>query len=124
MPYTLKLVWCPSIKPYSISFILIAISWVAYIICLSQGIDYGTGVLTVLPETLRDFGAMNSELFREGQVWRLITASILHVDLLHITMNTLSILFFLTRLEKIYKPQYILALVLTSSITGKKYEKM
>jgi membrane associated rhomboid family serine protease len=43
-------------------------------------------------------GAVEPTMVSEGQVWRLLTAAFLHNDLTHIVMNTLSALFFLTRL--------------------------
>lgn len=47
-----------------------------------------------------------------------MAAALLHVDLLHITMNSLSILFLLTRLEAIYHPLLIIVLLLISAIAG------
>ena len=94
----MKLIWCPTIKPYHPSFIYLITFWALYIICLTQGIDTSTGVLTVDIQVLIDFGAMKRDLLENGEIWRLITAAFLHIDLLHITMNSLSILFFMTRL--------------------------
>jgi membrane associated rhomboid family serine protease len=50
-----------------------------YIVCLSQGIDTTKYmVLAPWPQTLRDFGAFNYQLLKDGEVWRLITAAFLH----------------------------------------------
>lgn len=54
----------------------------------------------------------------EGQIWRLVTAAFLHADLLHITMNTISMLFFLSRLERCYSTKVIIPFVLASAICG------
>ena len=66
---------------------------------------------------LIDFGAAKGNLVKGGEVYRLITASFLHVNLLHITMNSISILLFVSRFEKIYGWQTPLVL-LVASITG------
>ena len=55
-------------------------------------------VLAPYPQTLRDFGAFNYQLLKDGEVWRLITAAFLHSDLLQIIMSSISILFFVTQL--------------------------
>ena len=70
-----------------------------YIVCLTRGIDTSQDmVLAPYPQTLRDFGAFNYQLLKDGEVWRLITAAFLHSDLLQIVMSSISILFFVTQL--------------------------
>ncbi len=54
-------------------------------------------VLEVQNSVLVDFGAARGDLVKSGQVYRLITASFLHITLLHILMNSISLLIFLTR---------------------------
>ena len=69
-----------------------------YIVCLTQGITKANyEVLEVQTAVLIDFGAALGTLVKGGEVWRLITASFLHVTLLHIVMNSISLLIFLTR---------------------------
>lgn len=122
IPYTLKIVWCPSIKILSISVFFCVAIWVIYIFCLTQGIDSSTGrqirVLGPTYETLRKYGAVERQLIKDGEVWRLITAGFLHADLMHISMNTLSILFLLTRIEAIYNPLIVGAFMLISLVAG------
>ncbi len=38
-------------------------------------------------ETLKHFGATNSQLILEGQWWRLVTGTFVHITLLHIALN-------------------------------------
>jgi hypothetical protein len=38
IPYTLKLVWCPTLKALSVTTFILAAVWALYIICLTQGI--------------------------------------------------------------------------------------
>ena len=98
---------------------MLIIIWALYIVCLTQGIDYDKEeVLTIDIQVLIKFGAMKRDLLENGEVWRLLTAAVLHINLLHITMNSLSILFFMTRLEKIYNPLYIVLLMFVSAISG------
>ena len=68
-------------------------------------------------QVLIDFGAALGTLIKEGQVYRLITATFLHVNLMHIIMNSISLLIFATRFEKIY-PLMTPVVLLVSSITG------
>jgi rhomboid protease GluP len=74
-------------------------------------------VLEVSTDVLIDFGAALGTLVQEGQVWRLLSAGFLHVNLLHILMNTVSLLIFLTRFEKIY-PLHTPVILVVSSVTG------
>ena len=58
---------------------MLLVIWVMYIVCLSQGIDTTKYmVLAPWPQTLRDVGAFNYQLLKDGEVWRLITAAFLH----------------------------------------------
>lgn len=69
-------------------------------------------------QTLRQFGAFNYQLLKDGQVWRLIVAAFLHQDLLQITMSTISILFFVTQLEQCYNPLIMGVVMIVSAISG------
>jgi membrane associated rhomboid family serine protease len=46
---------------------------------------------------LIDFGAAVGSLVKEGAIYRLVTATFLHANLLHIVMNSISLLIFVTR---------------------------
>lgn len=120
IPYTLKLVWCPTLNVFSFTTFMMISVWVMYIICLTQGIDT-SNFLVLAPKvtTLLNFGGMYADKLRQGQVWRLVTAAFLHADLLHITMNSISMLFFMSRLEKCYNLKIIVLFALASAISGK-----
>lgn len=66
---------------------------------------------------LIDFGAATGTLIKEGQIYRLFTAGFLHVNFLHILMNSISLFIFLTRFERIY-PLLTPVILVVSSITG------
>lgn len=76
-------------------------------------------VLAPYPETLDNFGANNPIKLKHGQLWRLVTPALLHADILHIVMNSISMLFFMSRLEKCYGSKIIALLCLVSAVTGK-----
>lgn len=98
IPYTLRIICCPDIKLISSTTIFLAIIWIMYIVCLTQGItEENHEVLEVSATTLVDFGGALGTLIKEGQIYRLLTAAFLHVNLLHILMNSISLFIFLTR---------------------------
>jgi rhomboid protease GluP len=90
-----------------------------YIFCCTQGIDKSNyEVLEISQKVLIDYGGALGSLVKDGELYRLITASFLHANLMHIVMNSISLLFLATRFEKIY-PKSTPLILLTSSITGK-----
>lgn len=67
IPYTLMLVWCPTLNVFSVTTFMLISIWVLYIVCLTQGIDTSKGlVLAPTAETLRKFGAMAYYPVRNG----------------------------------------------------------
>ena len=99
IPYTLKTICCPTLKLKSISVILSAIMAVFYIFCCFRGLTKkNQNILEIDPQVLLDYGALQDILVKKGQVWRIITASFLHMNLLHIVMNLICFMFLLSRL--------------------------
>lgn len=98
IPYTLKIICCPDLKVFSTTAIFLLVIWVLYIICLTQGVSQqNQEVLKVKTSVLEDFGAAEGGLIKDGQIYRLVTACFLHANLLHILMNSISMLIFFTR---------------------------
>ena len=119
IPYTLRIICCPDIKIFSTTVIYLLAIWALYIICLTQGIsEQNHQVLEVSHDVLINFGAAQGYLIKDGEVYRLITAAFLHANLLHIVMNSISMLIFLTRFEKIY-PRHTPIVLLVAAISGK-----
>ena len=83
-----------------------------------MGINDDKNILEIDAEVLLDFGAMQDVLLEKGQIYRLLTASLLHMNLLHIAMNLVIYVFLLSRLEKIYHFKYLFMLVILSAISG------
>ncbi len=72
---------------------------IIYIFCCFQGITKkNQNILEIEPQVLIDYGAVQDILVKKGQVWRLITASLMHMNLLHIVMNLICFVFLLSRL--------------------------
>lgn len=69
-----------------------------YIFCCIQGLEVGDQqILAIQSQILLDYGAAQGTLIKSGEVYRLITASFLHANLMHIIMNSISLLFIATR---------------------------
>lgn len=119
IPYTLKMICCPTIKPVSISVILSMIMMMFYIFCCFQGITkQNKNILEIDSTVLLNYGAVQDLLVTKGQVYRLITASLLHINLLHIVMNLIFFIFLFSRLEKTFSFKILCPIVLCSAIAG------
>ncbi|MHC0035917.1 rhomboid family intramembrane serine protease [Pseudoneobacillus sp. C159] len=68
--------------------------------------------------TLVEFGAKFNPLILEGEWWRFITPIFLHIGFLHLFMNTLSLYFLGTAVEKIYGTTRFFWIYLFSGILG------
>jgi rhomboid protease GluP len=68
--------------------------------------------------TLIEYGAKFNPLILEGEWWRFIAPIFLHIGFLHLFMNTLSLYFLGTAVEKIYGSARFLWIYLFSGILG------
>ncbi len=67
-------------------------SWAGFIWCLLLGIF---GYLPTVRPAIREGGILDSELVADGQIWRILTATMLHDDVAHLFSNlSLGVLFF------------------------------
>lgn len=72
---------------------------VVYVFCCFQGLTKNNqNILEINPQVLLDYGAIQDILVQKGQVWRLLTATFLHMNLLHVVMNLICFVFLLSRL--------------------------
>lgn len=108
-------------NPRLVTTILIAINLIIYIITaiLSVTIGGGLGPLGQIDTgVLINAGAQVNLLVAQGQFWRIFTAMFLHVNLLHIGLNMLSLYFIGTAIEVLYSKWRYLLIYLLSGITG------
>ena len=55
------------------------------------------------PEMLRNFGAINYIDIRTGQYWRYLSAIFLHVGIMHLLVNSISLFILGSLLEKLFQ---------------------
>ena len=77
-----------------LTFLVIALNIIIYYIVLTNG-----GITT---QNLVRFGALVPELVSNGEVYRMFSAIFLHVGILHLTLNMVSLYVFGSRIEKYY----------------------
>ena len=96
-----------------VTYALIVINTIIYIIMavLSRSTDISLDVLI-------NFGAQVNPYISQGQVWRIFTAMFLHVSILHIGLNMLSLFFVGSATEVLYGRWRYLAIYLLSGIVG------
>lgn len=70
------------------------------------------------PETLRAFGAKDNELILAGEYWRLITPIFIHINIIHIGLNSYALLGLGPAVEKFYGSARFLFIYLCSGIVG------
>jgi len=60
---------------------------------------YGGSLMQQPTQLLERYGALNGKLVADGQVWRLVTCSFLHVNLMHLIFNMVALVYFGRPLE-------------------------
>lgn len=68
--------------------------------------------------TLIEFGAKYNPLILQGEWWRFLTPIVVHIGLLHLLMNTLSLYFIGTLVERIYGRLRFLLIYLFAGFAG------
>jgi rhomboid protease GluP len=114
----LKNTFCPSVELYSLTTALILVNTVVFIVELSLGFDSAKTVLEVNSDTLFLMGMNDSHLVYKGQVYRLVVAQFLHLNMLHIICNTLIMLLLVSRMEYTFGKARVLLVYILSGIAG------
>jgi membrane associated rhomboid family serine protease len=107
--------------PRFVTNILIAINALIYLVAVFLSATQGAGVQglgEVDPNVLVNMGGQVGVLVAQGQVWRIFTAMFLHLNLLHIGLNMLSLFFIGPAIEVFYGKWRYLAIYLLSGIAG------
>jgi membrane associated rhomboid family serine protease len=108
-------------NPRFVTNIIIGINVLVFLISVLLSITQAGGVGglgDVNVYVLINMGAQVNVLVAQGQVWRIFTAMFLHLNLLHIGLNMLSLFFIGTAIELFYGKWRYLTIYLLSGIIG------
>src|SRR6266849_541819 len=108
-------------NPRFVTNIIIAINVAVYVVLLILSATIGGGIGPLLgtdPNVLVTAGAQVNSLVAQGQVWRIFTAMFLHLNLLHIGLNMLSLFLIGAVVEIFYGKWRYLLIYLLSGIAG------
>ena len=114
----LRNTFCPSVHLTSLTFFLMLTITAVYIAELSLGFDSSKTVLEVNYDTLTLMGINDSHRVYKGEVYRLVTAQFLHVNMLHLISNVLILLLLVSRLEYTFGKVRVLVVFILSGIAG------
>ena len=98
-------------KPY-VTYGIIALNIIVFILMYI----FGNGSYDV--NTLIDFGALHSSLVKEGDIYRLLTCSFIHIGLLHLFFNMYALYIIGPQLESFYGKVKYLIIYLFSAVMG------
>lgn len=98
-------------KPY-VTYGIIALNIIVFILMYI----FGNGSYDV--NTLIDFGALHSSLVKEGDIYRLLTCSFIHIGLLHLFFNMYALYIIGPQLESFYGKAKYLIIYLFSAVMG------
>lgn len=100
---------------------LIVITNIISLICIVMYIVAsvkGGSFLEISANTLAMLGANNIMLVKNGEIWRLITASFLHVNLIHLILNLYSLRVIAPSVENLIGKTKFIFVYLISALTG------
>ncbi|KRM13210.1 rhomboid family intramembrane serine protease [Paucilactobacillus suebicus] len=69
-------------------------------------------------QILIEFGAKVGTLIQEGQWWRLITPVFLHIGLMHLVVNSVTVYYIGTQIENMFGHARFLSIYFVSALTG------
>jgi rhomboid protease GluP len=104
-----------------VTLVLCAVNLLIWLVVLivggtgaSGGVIWGAGSLPVLLA----LGAKVNALIQAGEYWRLITPMFLHLNLIHLAVNTYALLLLGGFIEQLYGPRRLLILYVMSGFCG------
>ena len=95
-------------KPYAV-YVILTINTILIVLMEFNGTSTN-------PNTLNDFGALNSIGILHGQYWRLVTAIFLHIGFMHYAVNSVSLFIIGSLTERIYGSYKFILIYLISGI--------
>ena len=114
----LKLTCCPVFKLLSFTTFILLVDLAMYIASLALGLNKQGEFLEVKSDTLIKLGANDPSKIRNGEVWRLITAAVLHLNLLHFLGNFVSTIILLSRIQYTFGTPKSILIYVVSAIGG------
>ena len=94
-----------------VTFTITALNAAIWLLMELQGGSQSVQVLTT-------YGAKHSQLIAAGELWRLLTPAFLHIGLMHLLVNSFSLLSLGARAEGIFGRKRFLALYLVAAVSG------
>lgn len=114
----LKLMCCPTCQFLSFTTFMILVYMGLFIAEAALGVNREGSLLQINHSVLIRLGANYSYAVRLGQVWRLITASLLHADFMHFLGNWVITIILLSRFEYTFGSLRCIVIYLGCSIGG------
>lgn len=91
---------CPQFSFLSITFLVIVIDLVMFIVSAALGLSSNANrFLEVKADVLLDLGGNYEPDVKNGQVWRLVSAIVLHANFMHLFGNVVATFMFMSRVE-------------------------
>lgn len=112
--------FCPNWQCVSLTMLLAVAMLAMFVAEAIYGINRSSSadLLEISRDSLLKLGANYGPLVLEGQVYRLLSAIFVHLDLLHLVGNLLSTLVLVSRIEHTFGPLRTLTVFLVSGIAG------
>lgn len=105
-------------KPH-VTYAMIAINFVVFLAMIAYGyLYYGTWQGPETMGVLVDFGAKVNDLIVEGQTWRLLTATFIHIGVMHLLFNLYALYAFGPMVEGYFGHYRYLAIYLIAGLLG------
>ena len=98
-------------KETPVTYILLVINVLVWLVIEALGSSSN-------PETLRDFGAITYIDIRSGQYWRYISAMFLHIGVMHLLVNSISLVILGSLLERTLGSYKFIIIYIASGIGG------
>jgi membrane associated rhomboid family serine protease len=104
--------------PRFVTYILIGINVAVYVVLVLLSMNSGQGFGNISDSALRLLGAQDNSLVAHGDYWRIFTAMFLHLSLIHIGLNMLTLFLIGGVVEMVYGKWRYLVIYLGSGIVG------
>lgn len=122
-PEMLKINFCPHLLCLSLTTGILLASTVFYILAVSQGLEKKT-FLEVQTSTLYHLGMNNARMVYQGEVYRLLTNLLLHVNISHLVSAMLILVYVLPFFEHTFGMLRMLLVLLGSGLAASIFSNL